>query len=454
MLKIAVIQFPGLNTEYETRREINKTGMRGEFFRWNEDPKKLASFDGYVIGGGFSYEDRGRAGIIASLDPIMKTLKAEAEKGKPLLGICNGAQILVESGLIPGADGGKLAMALARNKRMHGDTVLGTGYYNAWVHLKCTTAAQSSCMFTWNISEGEVIRAPIAHGEGRFATDIAELFPALLAKNQIALRYCDSSGVITQDFPVNPNGAMFNAAAVCNPAGNVMAVMPHLERDLNSSAKLFTSMRDALLARKTGGIKKRMPHLSVRPLPVWPLPAFQPKEKSFALHIALTITDNEAETFDMALKNLGWPKIGLKRRTFVELEHQGKPDLQGLSRKLIQSGALINTNKEWACVQTGRQSFAFDAKKEKFVPAPAASPSPVTLQLLVREKPDFSGMAKLAVIRRRLQIEEITAVHIGTLWDIHIPTKSSAVAQNEFKRLLATHLFFNPHRQEAFIFAA
>ncbi|MBI2638392.1 phosphoribosylformylglycinamidine synthase I [Candidatus Peregrinibacteria bacterium] len=440
MLRIAIIQFPGLNTEYETRREINKTGMRGEFFRWNEDFKKLAAYDGYVIGGGFAYEDRGRAGIIASLEPIMKELKAQSEKGKPVLGICNGAQILVEAGLIPGADGNKLAMALARNKRIKDEEIIGTGYYNTWVHLKCT-APKQSCMFTWNIPEGEILRAPIAHGEGRFTTDIAELFPLLQSKGQIALRYCDRHGVITQDFPINPNGAVFNTAAICNPDGNVMAVMPHLERDFVSSAKLFTSMRDALLARKAGGLQKRSRHLHVKPVNSWPIKLFQPKEKSFKLFISLIITDNEADTFEMTIKNLGWPKISLKRKTLVELEYTGKPDFLTLSRKLIQSGVLLNTNKELATVEMPKRRLGLVEKsQEQF-----------TFQLLIREKPDFVGMAKLATIQKRLKFSEITGVHIGTLWEIHIPTKSKNVAEQELKRLVGTNLFFNPHRQEAYL---
>lgn len=448
MLKIAIIQFPGLNTEYETRREIKKAGMQGEFFRWNENPKKLAAYDGYVIGGGFSYEDRGRAGIIASLDPIMAELKTQAEKGKPILGICNGAQILVESGLIPGVDGNKLAMALARNKRMRNNEILGTGYYNAWTHLKCMVPKES-CMFTWNIPEGEMLKAPIAHGEGRFTTDIPNLMPTLLSKEQIVLRYSDAHGIITQDFPVNPNGAMFNTAAICSPAGNVMAVMPHLERDLVSSAKLFTSMRDAIMARKAGGLKKRGHHLNVKIAASWPIPKFQPKEKSIKLFISLIITDNEADTFEMTVKNLGWPKVSLKRKTLVELEYSGKPDFQTWLRKIIQSGVLLNTNKEWATAELPKQRLMFDAKKEKFLPAEEKPREPVTFQLLVREKPDFVGMSKFSTIQKRLKFSEITGVHTGTLWEIHFPTKSQKVAEGEFKQLIQTHIFFNPHRQEA-----
>ena len=101
---IAIIQFPGSNTERETLMACKRVGLNPVEFLWNEPIEKLLKFNGFVIVGGFAYEDRSRAGAIAALDPIMKQIKIEAEKGKPVLGICNGAQILVESGLIPGLD--------------------------------------------------------------------------------------------------------------------------------------------------------------------------------------------------------------------------------------------------------------------------------------------------------------------------------------------------------------
>lgn len=430
MLRIAIIQFPGLNTEYETRREINKTGMSGEFFRWNDDAAKLRSYDGYVIGGGFAYEDRGRAGIIAALDPLMKVVAQEAAKGKPVLGICNGAQILVESGLIPGVDGNKLAMALGRNKRIREGHVLGTGYYNAQVHFKCTVPKEHN-LFTWNIAEGEILKAPIAHGEGRFTTEIPDLIPRLLEKKQVVFRYCDAHGVIMDHFPVNPNGAMFNIAAICNPAGNVMAVMPHLERNLHASAKLFESLKYGLLAKKSGAEtrKKRAHHLPLKPPSLWPLPPFQKKAKSFEMLISLIITDNEAETHSFALKDLGFPKVSLMRKTHIELEYRGRLDKEKLLKRLIQSGVLLNTNKERVQMENTEATF----------------------RLLVREKADYIGLSKLSVINNRLKIPEITGVHIGTLWNINVPTKSAKVAEEELKRMTATHLFFNPHRQEAFL---
>src|SRR3990167_9106548 len=102
MYRIAIIQFPGSNCESESIRAVRAAGMEAEEFLWNEDYRKLENYDGYFIVGGFSYEDRSRSGIIAALDPIMPVIAAEAKKGKPVLGVCNGAQILVETGLVPG----------------------------------------------------------------------------------------------------------------------------------------------------------------------------------------------------------------------------------------------------------------------------------------------------------------------------------------------------------------
>lgn len=455
MIKIAIIQFPGLNTEYETRREINRTGMKGEFFRWNENPSKLEAYNGYVIGGGFSYEDRGRAGVVASLDPIMNKIKEQAAKGKPVLGICNGAQILIEAGLVPGIEGQKLAMSLARNKRVKDGEVLGTGYYNVWVNMKCAVDP-GRCVFTRNFKQDEVIRAPIAHGEGRFTTKITGLMEELKQNGQMAFRYCDKHGVIKDEFPINPNGSMFAIAAICNPAGNVMAIMPHLERENGTSEKLFTSMRDSIMAERISAQdKKRVHKLKSKPIDFLPLPSFQKQEKSLEMNVSLIITDNEAETFEMAVARMGFENVKLSRASHFEISYKGKMDLEKMMKKLIQSGVLLNTNKEFAIVKFPKQTLIFDAKKEKFLPQikPEQNENVITCNLLVRENPDFSGMSKLSTIIHRLKMPEIMGLSTGTLWTISIPTKSKNVAEQTFKKLLNTHIFFNPHGQEAMLFS-
>ncbi|MFA6486479.1 MAG: phosphoribosylformylglycinamidine synthase I, partial [Candidatus Magasanikbacteria bacterium] len=225
---IAIIQFPGSNAESESIRAIRTAGMEPVEFLWNQNPGDLQKFDGFFIVGGFSYEDRSRSGIIASLDPIMRYLKIENDKSKPILGICNGAQILVETGIVPGLNDNQVGMALAVNKRVKDGRVLGTGFYNAWVNVQLS-APSNACAFSRSLKPGEFMHIPVAHGEGRFVIP-PELLEDLKQNNQTVFRYCDDNGKISEEFPVNPNGAMYNLAAVCNTVGNAMAMMPHPER--------------------------------------------------------------------------------------------------------------------------------------------------------------------------------------------------------------------------------
>ena len=166
-INIGVIQFPGSNTERETGLAIKRSSMRPVEVLWNATSEKVKRCDGYIITGGFSFEDRSRAGVVASLDPIMGTLKEEAEKGKPIFGICNGAQILVESGLVPGTEKNQTSIALTDNKRIQNDHVVGTGYYNTWADLKISVPPESTA-FTRHLNSGEIIHIPFAHAEGRF----------------------------------------------------------------------------------------------------------------------------------------------------------------------------------------------------------------------------------------------------------------------------------------------
>jgi phosphoribosylformylglycinamidine synthase len=222
MKKIAIIQYPGSNCEYETAGAVRASGMEAEIFRWNRDAVSLDKYDGYIIPGGFSYQDRVRAGAIAAKKSIMRTIFGEAAKGKPVLGICNGAQVLVESGMIPGVNPGELEMALAPNA--------GTsGYYCNWVHVVHSTQ-KGKCAFTCLFEKSEVFPIPVAHAEGRFVTRKKELIESLDSNGQIVLRYSTADGKVEDRFPVNPNGSTDNIAGICNPSGNVLALMPHPER--------------------------------------------------------------------------------------------------------------------------------------------------------------------------------------------------------------------------------
>lgn len=219
---VAVIMFPGNNCEEETARACRSAGMSADILRWNTK-EDLSSYDGFVLPGGWSYEDRIRAGVIASKDSVMNAIKKEAKKGKPVLGICNGAQVLVESGMVPGVKD-ELQMALASNINP-----FVSGFYCTWVRIK-NVSARSRCVFTRNIEKGDVMRIPIAHAEGRFTTREAGLVKRLEDSGQVIFKYCDSDGDVARGFPENPNGSVSSIAGICNPEGNVLAIMPHPER--------------------------------------------------------------------------------------------------------------------------------------------------------------------------------------------------------------------------------
>lgn len=421
-MKIAVIQFPGSNCEAESLRAVREVGMEAEEFLWNRDYRDLAVFDGYFIVGGFSYEDRSRSGIIAALDPLLPHLAAQAAAGKPLLGICNGAQVLVETGLVPGLKNNQLGAALATNKRLQHNTVLGTGYYNAWVHMQLSTAPQASA-FTRHYSPGTPLAVPIAHGEGRFIIP-PELLAEMQTKNLIAFRYCDATGEIRDEFPINPNGAAFNAAAIINPAGNIMAMMPHPERSL-AGAPLFASMRDYIADKKTITAPEPL-HFSPPPLTI---PTYQKPENAVTLPIQLVITDNEAVTVENTLQHLGIP-VTIERATHWELGF-----------------TTDNAEQQAAALQTiAASGELYNANKERPI---ALKSNPESRYLLVRYRDDFEGQAKSQAITSRLGLTAVTVVKRGTLWKV---TSEHGSIDLYMERLIATHILFNPYSQECFVY--
>lgn len=223
--RAAVIQFPGVNCEAETVRALERAGLAAEVFRWRRPAAELARYQAFVLPGGFSYQDRVRAGALAAKDPLVDVLAGEAERGKPVLGICNGAQVLVEAGLVPG--GGGVGLALARNRMPR-----RTGYLARWTYVRVETSR--SC-FTRGLARGTLLPMPVAHGEGRFIGE-AGTMSALVRAGQVPFRYADPGGRLASGFPANPNGSEAAAAAVGNAAGNVLALMPHPERAQNLGA--------------------------------------------------------------------------------------------------------------------------------------------------------------------------------------------------------------------------
>ena len=415
MSSIAVVQFPGSNTERETLMACHRVGLNPVEFLWNESAEKLVQFDGYIIVGGFSYEDRSRAGIIAALDPIIKQVKLEAEKGKPVLGICNGAQILVESGLVPGLQGYSIGMALTDNKRVKGGRVIGVGYYNTWANLQ-NSIPSDRCAFTQHLKTGEWINIPLAHGEGRFIVP-EELLEKMIANNQTVYRYCDDNGSIIDEFPTNPNGSMYNLAAVCNPAGNVMAIMPHPERTNNGDV-IFSSMKEFI---ETGTpaidytLSFERPHYEVT--------QYSPNGLTTEWVIDMIIADNEASSVQNALKHLGF-NIAIKRQTHWEITIDS--DREHALQKINDTGELYNSNKEF---------ISTIQRKEN------------TASFLVRQKEDIIGRSKFESLTRRFEINEISQLKRGVIWNVIV---NSGNFETILDQILDTHILFNPLSHECY----
>jgi phosphoribosylformylglycinamidine synthase len=221
MTRIAVVRFPGSNCEAETCAALHVAGVSADIIRWNAPREAWAQYDGYVLPGGFSYEDRVRAGAIAAKHAVLDEIARGADAGKPVLGICNGAQVLVEAGLVPGISAGRVEVALAANAAPEWH-----GYYCGWVHLRCETSAGILARLS---GTKRVIPMPVGHGEGRF-TAKPEFFAELERRGQVAFRYVAADGTPAGGFPENPNGALRDVAGLCDPRGRVLALMPHPER--------------------------------------------------------------------------------------------------------------------------------------------------------------------------------------------------------------------------------
>ncbi len=222
---VAVVRFPGSNCEYETARALDACGLHGRIYNWNElDEASGRGCSAWVLPGGFSFQDRVRAGAVAARERIMDLVFRDAQAGKPVLGICNGAQILLESGLVPGWNPGSVQGCLA------GNLAPGrTGYLSGWVFMKPVGAGAGKCPWLMDL-DGAPVPAPIAHAEGRFVFRDEDMAGA---SELAVLRYCTPEGEEAAGWPHNPNGSALAAAGVMNTRGNILAMMPHPERALH-----------------------------------------------------------------------------------------------------------------------------------------------------------------------------------------------------------------------------
>ncbi len=210
-MRLGIVVFPGSNCDHDCEHVLRDLLKQEVKMLWHKE-HSLEDVDCVVLPGGFSYGDYLRTGAVARFSPIMKEVVQFASKGGLVIGICNGFQILLEAGLLPGA--------MLRNRSLK--------FVCKFVHLK---VENTNTPFTNVCNVGArfiaPLKIPIAHGEGNYFADEATL-KCLKENNQIVFRYCDENGQITEE--ANPNGSLENIAGICNKKGNVLGMMPHPER--------------------------------------------------------------------------------------------------------------------------------------------------------------------------------------------------------------------------------
>lgn len=228
-MKIAIIQFGGSNCDLDVLHVLQDVvGVDAELVWYKEDKNDLGQYDGAIIPGGFSYGDYLRAGAIAARTPIMDAVKKMASEGKPIMGICNGFQILTESGLLDGA--------LTTNK-----------YPKFLCETTYLKVENTDTPFTSKFKKGEIVKIPIAHMEGNFYAD-KDTLARLNENEQVVFKYADINGNVTED--VNPNGSQENIAGIVDANRNVIGLMPHPERaseailGSDDGIRMFQSMVD------------------------------------------------------------------------------------------------------------------------------------------------------------------------------------------------------------------
>lgn len=221
--KAMILRTAGTNCDHETAYALETAGALTERVHVNRLADGSAKLDGYkilAIPGGFSYGDDVAAGKILAVEIIARLGEAArkfVERGGLVIGICNGFQVLVKTGLLPGKTFDIGAATLTDNDCRR--------FYDNWVHLKLLPSKS-----LWTLGNGQVIRLPVAHGEGKFATRDKETLDRISTGGQVALQYCDANGDEIHTFPANPNGSELAIAGISDETGQVLGLMPHPER--------------------------------------------------------------------------------------------------------------------------------------------------------------------------------------------------------------------------------
>ncbi len=414
MIRFAVISFPGTTGETESVRAFQRNGMEAEVVLWNDSGmlkgSRLDEFDGYCLAGGMSYGDRGRAGVIAAHHPIVEVIRKEAANGKVVLGIGNGAQILVESGLIPGYDDHSVACAVSS---AGSDVELQDG----WRALRNMAPENRSA---FNQFTG-VLHLSLGQDGGRFVFGDPKVLEDIKGNGQIVLRYGNlGRGIIS-----GPQGPE-SIAALCNPAGNVLAILPHPECDPKGGGDpLFESIRKWI---KTSS-KADYPSLGfyqgaegIKPLEVADLEFI----------VRPMAVDRERITVEGALRAKGIRK-GLKRYSYWSAKL--RPGMGGIeaAEKIIKLGLVANLNRDWVYVRIGGRAYqCTEAGRLRPVDLDSAG------WLVVVERENNIGIAKGKELGRN-GADFLEGMTYGVLWEVE------NADEQVIYEIIRTKILYNPN---------
>ena len=274
-----------------------------------------------------------------------------------------------------------------------------------------------STAFTRHLEPAQTICIPLAHAEGRYVIP-QSLLGQMITNEQTPFQYSNADGIIDDSFPTNPNGSVHNLAAVTNPRGNVMAIMPHPER-VPAGNPIFSSMREYI---ETGDSEpSSTKSCSYQRLKI-SVVNFTPQPSAFQLLIDLIITDNTALSVQKALEVAGI-RAGITRKTHWEVFYTGEED--AVRHSVIQCGELYNSNKEYVCD----------------IPAHSS-----TVRILVHDQEDFVGKQKLETLQNRFHIDAVSDIRHSTLWEIEL---SQVDDGKILQKILDTHILWNPFYQTA-----
>ncbi len=423
MFRVAIIYFPGTTGVPQVQHALLAVGLSYQRVLWNTT-ESLSQYDAFILPAGFSFGDRIRAGVIAAHTPVMQQLCQAAQQGKPILGIGNGCNILVEAGLLPGATPLGLAGALTTNVRSKTQGIMGVGLYHSAVHIKYIAPTQRS-VFTSQLALNAILPAQVNDRAGAFVFPL-DLLNALERNQQILFKYCTASGTVENDFPVNPNGSQASIAGLCNPTGNVVGYIPELERD-EQGAVLFQGLRQSLAQPITP---------ITQPLPWHPNPIiirrYQSAIESLDFYVQTAQTQAASRSAETVLQRAGF-NVHVQCQQYWEVWHDAPTErVTELMKTIINSSVLFQPQLDHYQLQW--------------------QPDNTTVTVLVRDITDYIGKYAIQQLHHQYNVTELENCLQGIIWKFTLPATTDITERlQQVSQMLQTYLFYNPYSQIAYL---